>query len=82
MHEPIFSPTDAFVREPTPFAFVGRGSATRDEYDHPIECRDTDYSIDFPVSYEDLRDKSPYTPQGFSPNYVLYPKPLPLEYDL
>lgn len=82
-HEPTFSPTDVFVRAPTPFAFIGLGSATRDEYDHPYECRETDYSIDYPISYEDLRDKLPFaaTASEFSPNDILYLEPLPEEQD-
>jgi len=61
--EPIFSPTDVFIRGPTPFAFLGRGSLTGDEYDHPFEYRETDFSVEYPISYEDLREKSPYTSQ-------------------
>ena len=78
--EPIFSPTDPFVRESTPFAFVGIGLATGDEYDQPVEKRETDFSVDYPMSYEELRDKSPYTFRGFSPNYVLYPNALPQQH--
>ncbi|KIM86589.1 hypothetical protein PILCRDRAFT_308942 [Piloderma croceum F 1598] len=83
VHEPTFSLTDVFVRAPTPFAFIGLGSATRDEYDHPYECHETDYSIDYPISYEDLRDKLSFaaTASEFSPNDSLYLEHLPEQQD-
>lgn len=64
--QPVFSLDPPIVRQSTPVAFLGCGSNTPEVKVDILPHND-------PIPYEELRDQSPYTVRGMSPNCSLYP---------